>query len=292
VADRDGEFEAWCLVDSVEGASRLSTGLVASGLGRPFPVLLELGLPAGRAGVRSLHEAMAVARVVAACPALALAGIEGFEGILGATREPEVLAKVDSFLCSLTELARRAEDEGLFRGRDEVVLSAGGSTFFDRAAIVLSSAGLRSPTRVVIRSGCYITHDHSSYGGSSPLADEPGRPSFEPALELWSEILSTPEPGRAIAGYGRRDAPFDAGLPVPLARVPVGTGALPVPLEASVSSLNDQHAYIDIVNAPEVAVGDILVCGVRHPCTAFDKWRTLLMVDDAYKVVEVVETFF
>jgi D-serine dehydratase len=171
-------------------------------------------------------------------------------------------------------------------------LSAGGSTFFDRAAIVLGSAELRSPTRIVLRSGCYITHEHSSYGGPSPLAGEADQPAFIPALELWSDVLSTPEPGRAIAGYGRRDAPFDAGLPVVLARVPAGTASFPMPVTASVTGVNDQHAYIDTTSAPEVEVGDRLVCGIRHPCTAFDKWRTVLMVDDGYEVVDVVETFF
>ena len=111
-------------------------------------------------------------------------------------------------------------------------------------------------------------------------------------MELWSEVLSTPEPGRAIAGFGRRDAPFDAGSPVPLSRLPAATGGFPVPLAASVINLNDQHAYIDAVNAPELSVGDILVCGIRHPCTVFDTWRKVLMVDDACNVVEVSATFF
>ena len=289
---RDGVFGAFCLVDSAAGVALLSAGLQASGLERPFPVLVEVGTIGGRAGTRSVDEALVVARSVAASPALELAGVEGFEGVLGSTRTPENLAKVDAFLRQMSALARRVEEAGLFREEGEVILSAGGSTFFDRAAIVLGAADLRSPTRVVLRSGCYATHDHGSYGGPSPLGGEASQPAFVPALELWSDILSTPEPGRAIAGYGRRDAPFDAGLPVPLSRVPVGLETSPVPVVASVTGLNDQHAYIDTTNAPELAVGDRLICGIRHPCTAFDKWRKVPMVDDGYKVVEIVETFF
>jgi D-serine dehydratase len=288
---RGGELEAYCLVDSAAGVAGLSAGLRSSGLRRPLPVLVELGSAGGRAGARSTDEGVTVARAVAASPELELAGVEGFEGILGATRSPETLAKVDTFLRQMTALAHRIEDEGLFRSGGEVILSAGGSTFFDRAAIVLGAAELRSPTRVVLRSGCYVTHDHGSYGGS-PLDGEAGQPAFIPALELWSDVLSTPEPGRAIAGYGRRDAPFDAGLPVPLARVPAGTEIFPVPVKASVTGLNDQHAHIDTTEAPELEVGDRLICGIRHPCTAFDKWRTVLMVDDGYDVVDVVETIF
>jgi D-serine dehydratase len=289
---RGGELEAYCLVDSAAGVSGLSAGLRSSGLSRPLPVLVELGLPGGRTGTRSIDQAVAVGRAVAASPELELAGVEGFEGILGATRSPETLDKVDAFLGQMNALAHRIEDEGLFGQAGEVILSAGGSTFFDRAAIVLGSAELRSPTRVVLRSGCYVTHDHGSYGGPSPLAGAAGQPAFIPALELWSDVLSTPEPGRAIAGYGRRDAPFDAGLPVALARVPAGTESFPMPVAASVTGLNDQHAYIDTTSAPELEVGDRLVCGIRHPCTAFDKWRTVLMVDDGYEVVDIVDTFF
>ena len=212
---------------------------------------------------------------------------------MGGGRDHATLARVDDFLLQMTALARRAAQEDLFRHDSEIILSAGGSTFFDRAAIVLGAAALSAPTRVVLRSGCYVTHDHGSYGGPAPLADEPGQPAFAPALELWSDVLSTPEPGRAIAGYGRRDAPFDAGLPVPLERFPGGgTAVAPQPVAATVTGLNDQHAYIDTADAPELAVGDRLVCGIRHPCTAFDKWRQVLMLDDGYRVVEVVETFF
>jgi D-serine dehydratase len=292
VAARDGAFEAFCLVDSAAGVGRLSEGLRASGLARPFPVLVEVGSRGGRAGTRSVDEAVAVARAVAGSPALRLAGVEGFEGILGGTRTVDNLAKVDEFLGRMQAVARRLEGEALIGDVGEVVLSAGGSTFFDRAAIVLGATDLRAPTRVVLRSGCYATHDHGSYGGSSPLAGETGQPTFVPALELWSEILSTPEPGRAIAGYGRRDAPFDAGLPVVLSRIPAGMEARPVPVVASVVGLNDQHAYIDTTAAPELAVGDVLICGIIHPCTAFDKWRKVPMVDDDYRVVEIVETFF
>jgi D-serine dehydratase len=292
VAARDGAFEAFCLVDSVSGVGRLSEGLRASGLERPLPVLIEVGPTGGRAGIRSVDEAVVVAQAVAASPALRLAGVEGFEGLLGSTRTVDNLAKVDEFLGRMQVVAQRLEGEGLLRDGDEVVLSAGGSTFFDRAAIVLGATGLQAPTRVVLRSGCYATHDHGSYGGSSPLAGETGQPTFVPALELWSEILSTPEPLRAIAGYGRRDAPFDSGLPVVLSRIPAGMEVHPVPVVASVTGLNDQHAYIDTTRAPELAVGDLLICGILHPCTAFDKWRKVPMVDDDYRVVEIVETLF
>ena len=292
LAAHDGALEVLCLVDSPAGVARLSAGLEASGLARPLPVLVELGSIGGRAGVRSIDDALGVARATAASAALELVGVEGFEGILGSARSADALAKVDRYLGQIGALARRLEDEGFFAEVGEVILSAGGSTYFDRVAAVLGAAGLRSPTRVVLRSGCYATHDHGTYGGPAPLPGEPGNPGLVPALELWSEVLSTPEPGRAIAGFGRRDAPFDSGLPIVLSRVPARGPGRPIPVVASVTALNDQHAYLDTTAAPELEVGDRLICGILHPCTAFDKWRQVPMVDDDRRVVEIIETFF
>ena len=33
-------------------------------------------------------------------------------------------------------------------------------------------------------------------------------------------------------------------------------------------------------------------CGISHPCTAFDRWRAMPVVDDDYNVVGSVRTFF
>ncbi|HUB69783.1 MAG TPA: alanine racemase [Acidimicrobiales bacterium] len=295
LAARGSGHEAYCLVDSVQGVAELARGLGASGLARKLPVLVEVGPAGGRAGCRTVKDALAVARSVAKEPALRLAGVEGFEGIIGASRSAETLDAVDRFLEGMQQTALTFETEGLFGlpgDESEVILTAGGSTFFDRVATVLTRAPLAKPYRVVLRSGCYVTHDHGSYGGPAPLTGELDKPGFLPALELWSEVLSKPEPGRAIAGFGRRDAPFDAGLPVLLGRVPAGEPGPRTQVDGTVAALNDQHAHI--VGSPELdlTVGDRVVCGIRHPCTAFDKWRKLLMVDDDYTVVEVLSTWF
>jgi len=35
------------------------------------------------------------------------------------------------------------------------------------------------------------------------------------------------------------------------------------------------------------------VClGISHPCTAFDKWQLIPVVDEEYRIVDVVRTFF
>ena len=34
-------------------------------------------------------------------------------------------------------------------------------------------------------------------------------------MELWGSVLSRPEPGLALLGFGKRDVPFDIDLPMP-----------------------------------------------------------------------------
>lgn len=292
LSERQGGLEVYVIVDSEEGVELLAQGLKASGLSSPLPVLVEMGASGGRTGCRTVAEAVTVAQAVDRCGALRLAGVEGFEGILGSRRSPDDLARVDAFLLTMVDLAGRLVDGGLFGEGEPMILSAGGSTFFDRVAAVLGSARLGLPSTVVLRSGCYVTHDHASDVGPAPMVDEHQHEQLVPALELWSEVLSTPEPGRAIVGFGRRDAPFDAGLPVVVSTLGVGAIGRPTKLDGTVTALNDQHAYLDLADGHGPEVGDRIGCGIRHPCTAFDKWRKIPMVDDDYNVVEVVHTLF
>jgi len=103
-------------------------------------------------------------------------------------------------------------------------------------------------------------------------------------------VLSCPEPDLAIVGFGRRDAPFDAGLPVPL-RLRREDAETPLCGRARVEQLNDQHAFVR-TEPGLFAVGDLAGFGVSHPCTAFDKWRLLPVVDGDYAVTGAVRTYF
>jgi D-serine deaminase-like pyridoxal phosphate-dependent protein len=250
--ERQG-IEAYCLVDSVAGVHALAAGVRA-----PLPVLIELGGP--RAGCRTLEAALAVADTVE--PPLVLAGVEGFEGTLPA-------GEVDPYLARLRELVQALDARGAFAG--EIIATAGGSAFFDR---VVEALRFDRPVRVILRSGCYITHDDGVYAESSPL------PELRAALELWARVLSCPEPGLAIAGFGKRDAPYDLGLP--LVRSHAGV---------RVDALNDQHAFLDDPDGV-LRVGDTVVCGISHPCTAFDKWPLIGVVDDDDVVAGAVRTHF
>jgi D-serine dehydratase len=270
--------------DSVAAVERLDAGLT-----RDVDVLIELGVPGGRAGCRSEAAAMAVASAANRARHLRLVGVSSFEGVIGAGgRTVDAVVSVDRLLDSMHQLARGLVGHALVEA-SSVVLSAGGSVYFDRVvARLLKPVDGQAPT-VVLRSGCYVTHDHGVYADQGPIVDRPLRP----ALELVATVLSTPEPGTAIVNFGRRDAPFDAGLPVPLWVGDADRRIATSPGSMWVDRLNDQHAWLRLApHAERVAVGDTVGFGISHPCTAFDKWRHLPLIGDDYTIVDVITTRF
>lgn len=281
----DPGFDFYCLVDSVPGVRVLEDALDGAGLDRRVNVLLELGVEGGRTGCRTREEARAVAEAVSAARHLALVGVEGFEGVLGE------VTHVDAFLEEIRSMVIELDQAGRFGDVDEVLVTAGGSAFPDR--VIAAFDGMPNPVRVVLRSGCYLTHDAAHYKQLSPFGRRlAGTDPLEEALEVWGVVLSLPEPGIALLGFGKRDVPYDLELPV--ARLVKRPGQAPQPLRgtASITSLNDQHAYMRIEVGQELAVGDLVGCGISHPCTAFDKWRLLPVVDDDYNVLDAVLTYF
>lgn len=296
----DPGLDFYCLVDSVEGVQRLADGVAARPLGRPLQLLLEGGMDGGRTGCRTIEGALAVARSVkAAGPGLALRGVEGFEGLIGGATPAEQDAKVAAFLDFLVEIARRCAAEAVF-APGPIILTAGGSAFFDLAATRLHNEVGGLPIDVVIRSGCYLTHDSKSYRDlvarlieRLPAAKALGE-GLKPALEVWAYVQSRPEPGRVIATMGKRDVGFDVTLPVLEQWYRPGQHRTPQSAEGLgiVVGLNDQHAHIEVPAQAPFQFGDMLAFGVSHPCTTFDRWQLLYEVDETYKVIGGIRTFF
>jgi len=288
----DPKLDFLCYVDSLEGVRAL--GKVFFDATRPLAVLVELGVEGGRTGCRSIEQALSVARAVGETPGLRLGGVAGFEGIAGRDRDEASLARVDTFCDRLVELTLELGQRGAFPC-EEIILSAGGSVYPDRVADRLTlPLDLRVPVRVVIRAGCYLTHDDGFYEQVSPFSSGSGvkgLPRLIASFELWAVVLSRPERGLAIVGFGKRDAPFDIGLPVPRA-VRDRSGAIRPVKGMSIGALNDQHAYLALAEDDPLVPGDLLCCGISHPCLAFDKWALLPVVDDAYVVVDAIRTFF
>jgi D-serine dehydratase len=289
----DAGFEFHALVDSLAGVERLSQAVQASGLQRPLPLLVELGMKGKRAGAREAEEVLAVARAVAQAPGLQLAGVEGYEGLASDAQE------VNTFLQKMVAVLRQADQENLFEG-EQILISAGGSAFFDLVARGFTDVhGMSKPVLPVMRSGCYLTNDHGHYQDAiRELGPREGAPTggLQPALEIWTMVLSRPEPNLAILSMGKRDASHDLGLPKALYQHRPGAAGGPAKLPAGceIVKLNDQHAYLRWPEgaAMELQVGDLVGCGISHPCTTFDKWQLMLVVDDQYNVQHAINTFF
>jgi D-serine dehydratase len=295
--ERDEAFEFYGIVDSSEGVERYAAALRPILRQRRVNILIEAGCSGGRSGVRSLSDAVDLARLVASNQdVMVLAGIEAFEGVYpGTPREAEV--QVAELLRHFGAIARRCGEEGLF-GTDEVILTAGGSGYFDLVARGLKQIAIDRPVTVVLRSGCYVTHDHGFYNDAVTRLRERAvdtifaRDSFTPALEVWAMVQSVPQHGLALVTLGKRDASFDLGLPMPLRRVRPGDQAtLDLAGHASLDRLNDHHGYLRIDDL-DVAIGDLVAFGISHPCTTFDRWTHLHVVSDDYDLLTTIRTFF
>jgi len=297
----DPGFDFICLVDSLAGLQALRQGLAQRPIGRPLQVLLELGMADGRTGVRTHEEAVALGRALRdAAPAIALRGVETYEGVVRGDEHARVELAVHAVLQATARLAAQGCDEGWFAD-GELILSAGGSAYFDLAAQLAQAVPAGRVTRVVLRSGCYLSHDSLHYERmQARLRQRAGPlwgsgPGLRNALEVWAVVQSVPEPTRAICGLGRRDASYDVVLPQPLAWLRPGVHAQPQPAPPGlhVPALFDQHAYVDATaGAVPWQVGDLVGFGIGHPCTTFDKWPLLYEVDDAYAVTGGIRTFF
>jgi D-serine dehydratase len=295
---RDAAFEFYALVDSLEGVDRLAQSAVARRAGRPLNLLLECGAQGGRTGCRTLETALAVARRVRECaPELRLAGIEGYEGSVPGATVDERETRIGAFVAFMAEVASHCVEANLVDA-DPVVLSAGGSAYFDLVTALPRTLGGRA-TRLVLRSGCYLTHDSDAYERAAtrmrermPAITTLG-PGLRDALEVWSYVQSIPEPSLAILTMGKRDVSYDVHLPYPRVTLRPGVDAAPRPLEGcSIAALNDQHAYLALPAKHGLAVGDMIGCAISHPCTTFDKWRFMPIVDDDYRVVDGIATYF
>ena len=278
-----------CCVDSLANARTLSAFFSARQ--QTLDVLIELGVPGGRCGCRSVDAALALAQEVATLPGLTLRGLELYEGVLhGDDPQPQVealLRQAAGLACQMAPLV-----EG------EFILTGAGTVWYDVVCNVWLAAQKPDRCRVVIRPGCYITHDVGIYEiarqeliARDPIACDLGG-DLTSALELMAMVQSVPEADRAVVNFGKRDCAFDAGLPQPVAHYRHGK-ALPLQADEIVSvGIMDQHCMLRLAPGCDVQVSDILLFGTSHPCLTFDKWKTLLLVDDEYNVLEELDTLF
>jgi D-serine dehydratase len=285
----------YVLVDCLEGAKAISDGFGLCPGAPPARLLIEMGMPHARCGVRTLEEGQALARAIRSLPHVELHGVEGYEGLIVSDRDDRDAEAVLAYLRTLLDLCKSLDAEKLFRAPDEIIVSAGGSAYYDLVAHALS--GKLPGVVPILRSGCYVTHDIGFYRRLlthiQRRAIEGPAPHLIPALEVWSRVISRPQPNQAIVLMGKRDVSYDIDMPVARWWFREGRHTAPIPIVgASVDKLNDQHAYLSVPADADLAIGDLLGFHISHPCTTFDKWSLLMEVDDDYTAVGGLKTFF
>ncbi|GAA2796290.1 alanine racemase [Kribbella solani] len=294
----DPSFEVMVWADSVRTVELMEAARSAyvGPDARPLDVMVEVGGIGGRTGARDAETALAVGAAIAAAPTLRLVGVAGYEGAIGHGVDEADLEEVRAYLRDLAAVHHRLRDQ--YDADVQPIVSAGGSQYFEQVAKVLA-AEAGDGARVVLRSGAYVTHDDGLYRRVSPLGANPRTDGEQlvPAMHGWMRITSQPEPGLAIFDAGRRDFPFDQDLPEPQLIRPRTDGGPTLPATGmTVTKLNDQHGYLEFGDEQSVVIGDELRVGLSHPCTAFDKWGLIPVVDDPDAadpvVVDLVRTFF
>ena len=295
---RHPDLQVWFLVDSLAQLALIEDWARRRQASRPFDVLLEVGIPGKRTGCRTLPEALTLARALAASPAVRLGGVECYEGGAAICDSSHDSREVTALLRRVIAVAQACDTENLWAG-PEILLTAGGSAVFDLVIPLLQAQGLSRPVCGVLRSGCYITHDHGNYHRFLQLLEqrEGLADSLLPALTVWALVQSVPEPGLALLGCGRRDVSYDLEMPLPvqLARRHVRRmqEVVGVPADWRIEALNDHHAYLRFDPSGVVpAVGDRVSLGISHPCTTFDKWRWMPVLDDEGLVTAAISTHF
>jgi D-serine dehydratase len=287
----DHGFEFFCLVDSRELVEAL--GKFFSSRGQRLNVLLEVGVQGGRTGVRDREQLQALSAALNDWKdTVVLCGVELFEGLLHEE------SAIRDFLRNAVDVTKELAQEKRFR-RSPIILSGAGSAWFDVVADVFSKAKFDHEVEVVLRSGCYLTHDAGVYRDAqsrmmkeNPVAQKLA-PGLVPALHLWAYVQSIPEKNVAVIGFGKRDVAFDLGLPTPALHFrPRQPAPAPAPKEWKVTRLWDQHASMQVPPGADVQVGDMIGFDISHPCLTFDKWRYLPVVNSKLEVIDIVETFF
>ena len=269
-------------IDSLAGL-KIAQDSITNVADAKLNVFMEIGAVGARTGIRDLELLKIILAEIAKDERIYVRGVSGFEGVVpGGNRDSDGIEKLRIFLRHIVAAAKITAP---FIREDKIIISGGGSSFFDYVAEEF--AKYEGDAQFILRSGGYVSHDHIGYENMDPFMGAPDSERFYPALELWARVLSVPEADLAMLNYGKRDAGNDLHNPLPILKL----GKKLESFKGEIEKLNDQHAFMKI-SPGTVAVGDIIGCGISHPCTNFDKWRLLPLVNDNYDVIDLVHTHF
>jgi len=288
---RDPALEYFCLVDSGEQVELLGRHFREAG--QKLQVLIELGPEGGRTGVRNQEQLAALLTALDQWRGtISLSGVEVFEGVLD--DETQIRSLLRRAVNLTAELLRQSRFD-----RQPAILTGAGSSWYDVVAEVFSGAGFGDQVEIILRPGCYLTHDVGAYRRAQEriLAHNPVaqrmQSGLQPALQVWAYVHSVPEREKAIVSLGKRDAAFDSGLPIPVLHYRPGFPApIAAPAHWSLTRMMDQHGFLQIQDGDDIRVGDMIGFDISHPCLTFDKWRILPILNSDYQVVDIVDTYF
>jgi len=269
-------------IDSLAGL-KIAQDSITNVANAKLNVFMEIGAVGARTGIRDLELLKIILAEIAKDERIYVRGVSGFEGVVpGGNRNSEGIEKLRNFLRHIVAAAKITAP---FIREGKIIISGGGSSFFDYVAEEF--AKYEGDAQFILRSGGYVSHDHIGYENMYPFMGAPDSQRFYPALELWARVLSVPEADLAMLNYGKRDSGNDLHNPLPILKL----GKKLEAFKGEIEKLNDQHAFMKITPGT-VAVGDIIGCGISHPCTNFDKWRLLPLVNDNYDVIDLIHTHF
>lgn len=267
----------------------------------PIGLLVEVG--AARGGARSIKTVEAIVDTVFSgeTEKVSLSGVGAYEGAAATADPVETIERIDALMALTVQTHRLVRAR--VGSKRPLILTAGGSVFFDRVVAGLDAVRTGDvATTLILRSGAIFFHDHGVY--ERGLAALDARAGFvlggnivsissvlKPALRTWAEVLSCPEPGLVICGMGLRDVAIDQGLPRPLGFYRDGRFCGALQPAATVSKLNDQHAFVT-TGGVDLLIGDVVEFGISHPCTCLDRHALLYSLDAEHSVIGALPTQF
>ena len=192
---------AICCVDDIANVADLSAAAVKHGT--VIECLVEIDCGAGRCGVKTTPEVIAIAKAVAAAPGLKFSGIQAYQGAMQhMDRYEDRKAKIDLAVAQVKDAVDGLKAEGL----DCDIVGGGGtgSYYFEGASGVYNE----------LQCGSYAFMD-ADYGR---ILDKDGKRidkgEWENALFILTSVMSHAKADKAIVDAGLKVQSVDSGLPL------------------------------------------------------------------------------
>ena len=188
-------------VDDIANVAELSAG--AQRHGTTLECFVEIDCGAGRCGVRTTADVLAIAQAIDAAPGLTFTGIQGYQGAMQHMDSfDDRKAKLDAAIAQVREAVVALTAIGL---KPELVSGGGtGSYYFE------SNSGVFNE----LQCGSYAFMD-ADYGR---ILDRDGtridQGEWENALFILTSVMSHAKPHLAVVDAGLKAQSVDSGLPV------------------------------------------------------------------------------